>query len=160
MNVKSSLILAVAFVGLGTVAMAEDTPGKQLAMLTFESMDTNTDKSVSGDELAAFADSVLVSMDADADKKVSLAEFQGWDFGFVNIAEEADKLEGYATAQKIAFDFWDRDNDQSLTAEEMKAAMQREIAYADLDGNGSLNLDEFLMGFTINIVLRGALKDA
>jgi Ca2+-binding EF-hand superfamily protein len=151
-------ILAALVLTLAQPALAEDSPGKALAEATFKQIDANADGAIPIDELQAFRELVMVSMDADADGSVNLPEFQGWDFGFVNIAEESDKLEGFGTAQKMIFDFWDRDNDQKITDDEMGAAMVREMAYADLSADGTLDVTEFITGFSVMIAYRAALK--
>ena len=158
MSVKLAAILAGAVVLSAHIGFAETTLGKELAELTFAQIDANSDQNADREELKAMAASVFASMDADASGSVSVAEFQAWDFGFVNIAEDAGKLEGFGTAQKIVFDLWERDNDQQLTLEEMKSAMEREVAYADINSDGEVSKDEFLMGFSINIAYRAAIK--
>ena len=158
--IKRSLVLAAVALAVAQPVLAQDTPGKVLAEATFTQIDANADGAIPIDELQAYRGLVIASMDADGDAAITLPEFQGWDFGFVNIAEEADKLEGFDTAQKMIFDTWDRDNDQKLTADEMSAAMDRDLAYADLNADGSLDTEEFIMGFDVMIAYRSALKDS
>lgn len=155
---RSRIVLAALLMTVGQGAAAQDTPGKVLAEATFKQIDANADGAIPIDELQAFRGDVFVSMDADSDGAVTLPEFQGWDFGFVNIAESADRLEGFSTAQKLIFDLWDRDNDQQMTSDEMGAAMDRELPYADLNVDGSLDVTEFIMGFGVMIAYRAALK--
>ena len=157
MNTRT-LVLAAFAMTVAAPVFAQDTPGKALAEATFKQIDANADGAIPIDELQTFRGQVIVSMDADSDGSITLPEFQGWDFGFVNIAEEADKLEGFETSQKVIFDLWDRDNDQKISSDEMAAAMDRDLAYADLSGDGSLDANEFIMGFGVMIAYRAALK--
>ena len=156
--ITRTLALAALAMTVAPAVSAQDTPGTALAEATFKQIDGNGDGAISIDELQAFRGQVIGSMDADNDASITLPEFQGWDFGFVNIAEKADKLEGFVTAQKVIFDLWDRDNDQKISSDEMAAAMDRDLAYADLSGDGSLDVGEFIMGFDVMIAYRAALK--
>jgi Ca2+-binding EF-hand superfamily protein len=158
MTLKMWTVAMGALVLAAQSGVAQTTPGKELAEVSFAQIDANADQTIAADEMKSFANDVLVSMDGDSNSTISLPEFQGWDFGFVNIADQADKLEGFATAQRVVFDLWDRDNDGAITSDEMQSAMDREIAYADLDANGALSLDEYLMGFAVNLAYRSALK--
>ena len=156
--IKTGVFAMAIFMMSPVLGLAQDTPGQALAALTFKQIDADADQSVTLAELQGFGVDVLTSMDADDDVSITMPEFQAWDFGFVDIADEADKMEGYGTAQRMMFDLWDRDNDQKITADEMQAAMAREAAYADLDGNNALSADEFVTGFGMMVALRAALK--
>ena len=89
-------------------------------------------------EMLEYAELARVSMDADDNGTIDERRFE--------------------TAQKFVFDFWDRNDDQMISAQEQSASMMANMMYADLDGSATLSEQEFLSGFIINIAYRAALK--
>ena len=159
MNVSKICPALILSAVLALPAFADQEPeGRRLASLGFASSDANEDGQLTMIEMLEYAELARVSMDADDNGTIDRAEFMGWDFGFSQLAEETGNVQGFETAQKFVFDFWDRNDDQVITAQEQSASMMANMMYAALDGSATLSEQEFLSGFFINIAYRAALK--
>ena len=149
----AALIIAAAPAG------AEKMPeGRQLAELAFMSVDADENGSLSRLEVLNYGTDALVSMDYDENGSISLEEFTGWDFGFIGVAEDSDKVQGLETAQKFLFDFIDRNDDQKFNADELNQTLSDSYDYSDVNTDGSMSKDEYLRGFIFNIAYRSALR--
>ena len=148
-----ALSLALALPG---VAFAQE--GKELAELVFEGIDTADRGYVDMGEFSNFGGDVFHSMDYDDSGKVSLEEFMNWSAGSSVIAEEIDRTHAYETAMRVVFAFWDRNGNGELTRTEHRQSLVTDFRRADLDNDMTIDKDEFLNGFSINIALRAVLE--
>ena len=153
------IVLAAALPLLAFPAFA-DTPaeGARLALLSFESIDDSGRGYVDMGQMEEMRGDIFVSMDANDDGKMSEDEFLGWDFGYREVAEEADKVLAYETALKVVYSFWDRNADGEVTNVEHRKAVISDINRADLNGNAVLEKSEYLGGFSVLVAIRAALK--
>jgi Ca2+-binding EF-hand superfamily protein len=146
------------------MATCEGNPGllaaDGLAHLQFRDIDADHDGQASSDEFSAYSDLVLVSMDSDGSGDLSEQEFTSWGFGMQNLADAAGTRQGYDTALRVIFDYWDRDNDAAISAAERSDASMSSFAYADTSGDAMLNEAEFRDNVLLNIALRTALTTA
>ena len=149
--------LALSF-ALATPGVAIAQEGKELAELVFESIDGAGRGYVDMGEFTNFGGDVFYSMDQDEDGKVSLDEFMAWSFGHSVIAEEEGRSLAYETAMRVVFAFWDRNGDGELTRTEHRQSLVTDFRRADLDNNMTIDKDEFLNGFSMNIAARAALE--
>ena len=151
----TTLALGLALT-LPGVAQAQN--GKELAGLVFESIDGAERGYVDMGEFTNFGGDVFTSMDQDEDGKVTLDEFLAWSFGESVIAEEKDRTLAYETAIRVVFAFWDRNGDGVLTRTEQRKALVTDFQRADLNNDMTIDKDEFLNGFSMNIAARAALE--
>jgi EF hand len=143
---------------LAVPGIAQAQEGKELAELVFESIDGAGRGFFDMGEFTNFGGDVFHSMDQDEDGKVTLDEFMAWSFGASVIAEETDRTLAYETAMRVVFAFWDRNGDGELTRTEHRKALVTDFQRADFDGNMTVEKDEFLNGFSMNIAARAALE--
>lgn len=136
----------------------EKSEGKQLAEMSFTSVDQQGKGYVHVGDMEAFRSDVFVSMDYDDSNGISLDEFLNWDIGFDLLAEEADKAEAYKTAMKIVFAFWDLNNDGVISESEHRKSIAADFARADLNSDAILTETEFLNGLSIMVAVRAAMK--
>jgi Ca2+-binding EF-hand superfamily protein len=135
-------------------------PSEALARQQFLDIDGDRDGLATADEFASYADLVMVSMDSDESGDLAEEEFTSWGFGMQNLADAAGTRQGYDTALRVVFDYWDRDNDAAISKGELVAASMSSFAYADTSGDRMLDGAEFADNFLLNIVLRTALTVA
>ena len=155
------LAIAALLPFIATASVAETkTEGRQLAELTFESVDTSGRGFVDMGQMEEQRDLIFVSMDANDDGRLTEGELMAWDYGFANLAEEQDKVLAYKTALRVVFDFWDRDGDGDISQTEHRKAIFVDFQRADINDDAVLDQDEFLNGFAIMVALRAALKPA
>jgi hypothetical protein len=159
--------LAVACLAISGVQMplprpaaAADDPyaGVEVLRGLFAGHDYNRDGRISPRELNAFAVLVFVSTDADADGRVSLAEFLAWDPGFASLARERGKVEAFEAAKREVFEARDRNGDGGVDETEMTVNAAHEFVLADKDRDGSLSPDEYAVGFPILVVIARAIR--
>jgi len=136
----------------------ETSPGKDLAELSFISVDQNQDGFVDKTESDQFGEDVFVSMDFDDSGQLSEEEFLNWGYGFQTYAEEQKKELAYNTALRVVFSFWDRDGNGEISRPEQSWAALHDFERADLDNDDLLSPDEFLGGFSIMVAIRAALE--
>jgi Ca2+-binding EF-hand superfamily protein len=129
------------------MAACEGNPGltaaDALAQLQFRDIDSNDDGLTTSDEFTAYSDLVMVSMDSDGNGDLSEQEFTSWGFGMQNLADAAGTRQGYDTALRVIFDYWDHDNDAAISAAELGDASMSSFAYADTSGDAMLDEAEF-----------------
>ena len=147
-----ALSLALAIPG---VAFAQE--GKELAELVFESIDTAGRGYFDMGEFTNMGEDVFYSMDQDESGKVTLDEFMAWSFGASVIAEEKDRELAYETAMRVVFAFWDRNGDGALTRTEHRQSLVTDFQRADLNNDMTIDKDEYLNGFSVNIAQRAAI---
>jgi hypothetical protein len=158
-TMKLILITALAL-ACGPAAFADNKPeALRLAELVFTTIDADSSGSVSEAELVDFGGLVRASMDTDNDEKITFEEMAGWDFGFDAVAMQMMTESELTTGNKIVFDIWDRNDDGSFDAAEHDAALRANFAFADLNGDQSLDQKEYIGGFIPNIAVRAALKE-
>lgn len=151
------LALCMALIAAPVLA-EEQSEGRALAELSFESADTKERGYVDMGQMEEMRQDVFYSMDADDNGKLSEPEFLEWGYGFQNIAEEDGKTLAYNTALKVVFSFWDRNNDGAITPTEHRKAIIADFQRADLNSDAVLNKSEFLGGFSVLVAIRAALK--
>jgi hypothetical protein len=143
------------------MAACEGNPGllaaDALAHLQFRDIDADHDGLATADEFTAYSDLVLVSMDSDGSGDLREQEFTSWGFGMQNLADAAGTRQGYDTALRVIFDYWDRDNDAAISAAELSDASMSSFAHADTGGDAMLDEAEFRDNVLLNIALRTAL---
>jgi len=156
---KTMLTIVVIAIGLALPGYTQETSeGRNLAELSFDSVDQNEDGYVDKRESNEFGGSVFVSMDDDNSGQLSEDEFLEWGYGFQNIAEEENKELAYRTALRVVFSFWDRDGNGEVSRPEQSHAAMQDFDRADLNGDALLSETEFIGGFSIMVAIRAALK--
>ncbi len=133
-------------------------PGRQLAELSFDSLDSEGRGYLDKEQVDEFADLVHVSMDGDEDGNVDSKEFLSWGFGFQNIADDKDRVAEYENALLSVYNQWDTNADGKLTLDEQMAAMDKDFATADADGDGKLTRAEYFSDFPIIVAVKSVLK--
>jgi hypothetical protein len=146
------LITSPSFAGTDDIG-----PGQELAKLIFGSIDSNSGGLADMGHFTAFGNDIFVSMDGNDDGKITLEEFQEWDFGFNFIAEDEGQQRAYDTAQKILFAVWDRDNNGEINGSEYHKSMTADFRRADINDDAFLSEDEFLQGYIVNRAYRAAV---
>jgi Ca2+-binding EF-hand superfamily protein len=140
--------LVVCLVALGALsprpAIAADEPyaGVEILRGLFASYDYSRDGRITPREFNVFTEVAFVSMDTDANERVSREEFMAWDPGFANLAEQRGKEQAFNSAKREAFRAWDRDGNGNLDAIEMSVNGAHDFIIADEDRNGSLSPGE------------------
>ena len=59
---------------------------------------------------------------------------------------------------RVVFAFWDRNGDGELSRTEHRQSLVTDFRRADLDNNMTIDKNEFLTGFSMNIAARAALE--
>jgi hypothetical protein len=155
------LVLPAVAATWASDAAAQDQPlGTQLAQLQFRDIDVDHNGLATADEFTAYGDLTMVSMDSDGSGDLSEQEFTSWGFGMHNLADATGTRQGYDTALRVIFDYWDHDNDAEISAGELSDASMSSFAYADTSGDVMLDEAEFSDNFLLNIALRNALAAA
>lgn len=156
MKTTTAIIIAVTIAS--PVFSQAKTEGRQLAELTFESVDEAGRGYVDQGQMSNFGEDIRVSMDANDDGKITQDEWLGWDFGFSNIAETQNKELAYRTALRVVFSFQDRDGNGEISGTEWRKAASRDFQQADLNGDALLDKNEFINGFPVINAIKAALK--
>lgn len=150
------ILATLTATALALPAMAQE--GRELAEISFTSVDANQDGFVDMGESSQYGGDVFFSMDSDESGSLSEEEFLSWGYGFQNLAEDTDKDLAYRTALRVVFSFWDRDGNGEVSATEHRQSINRDFERADLDGDALLSQSEFLGGFAIMKAIGVALK--
>ena len=155
------LVMAAAWATWASEAAAQDRPlGTQLTQLQFRDIDADHNGLATAVEFTAYGDLSMVSMDSDGSGDLSEQEFISWGFGMHTLADATGTRQGYDTALRVIFDYWDHDNDAEISAGELSDASMSSFAYADISGDAMLDEAEFRDNFLLNIALRSALTAA
>lgn len=158
MRTAFSFILLTAVLAAPAVATAQSSEGRDLAKLAFQSVDKTERGYIDQGEFTTFGGDVFVSMDYDANNKLSLGEFLSWGFGMEQVAEDAGRAAAYETAMRVVFAFWDRDGDNQITRTEHRQSLLADFRRADADNDAVLTEEEFLLGFSVNVAARAAIN--
>ena len=134
------------------------TEGQRLARLGFDQVDNGGKGYLNTGDIETYRSTIFTSMDADDSKDISQAEFMSWDYGFSQVADEADRRSEYDTALKTVFSLWDRDADGNISEAEHRYAIRSDFDRIDINQNGILEEPEFLNGFSVFAAIRSALK--
>lgn len=144
---------------LGAPALAESlSEGFSVAKMTFESIDADGDGQVTSEDMGTFAESIFLGMDYDKNSKVTFDEFSDWDIGFGIAAENEGGPQAFTIANRILFGFWDVNADGEMTPEEFSKAGAMDFQRADVNGDMLVDEREYLLGYSVNIVMRGAIR--
>lgn len=104
------------------------------AMALFDELDQNEDGALTREEIAATLGQKLETYDGDADKTLTLKEFEGlW-------------LEHTRSRMVDAFQFLDDDGDGKVTDAELKQPFERMARFADRNGDGKIDRDDMRRG--------------
>ena len=155
---KTSLLIAAIALLAAPLASAEETEGRRLAGLAFDSLDRANRGFVDYGEFHNFGGDVFFSMDGDESGSLSLAEFLNWDYGMLPAAQEAGREEAYDTALRVVFAFWDRNGDGEISRTEHRQSLGLDFQRADTDNDALLTREEFLSGFSVMVALRAAIN--
>lgn len=164
---KFTGILAVGLFALSSPACAQEIildkdvvpEGRKLAKLVFTSIDKNGDGFLDIREIETQRENIFISQDADENNSISVEEFMGWDFGYIEVAKEKGKLSSYNTALKLVHHFRDRDSNGQVTNTEHRLATMADFERADDNRDAVLSEAEFASGFSVISAIRLALKD-
>lgn len=156
---KRIILLTALVLTFTTAAIAEQkSKGRVLAELSFDSMDDGGKGFLHHGDMEEGRVNIFTSMDYDENDNLDVGEFLEWDFGFANIAQDTNKLIAYRTALKVIFNLWDRNADGKITQIEHRQAVVRDFNRADINHDGLLDKDEFILGFSVLVAIRAALK--
>ncbi|MCR9120948.1 MAG: hypothetical protein NXH91_01580 [Phyllobacteriaceae bacterium] len=155
-----SLTHALAIVVAATPALAEQasTFGREVAVVAFRAIDEDGKGHVHMGHMEQFRQGVFAGMDYDNDGRVDFEEFSARDIGFEEAAVEEGRPEAVVTARRILFAMWDRNGDGRLTQSEHRFALSQDFRRADIDDNSVLDQDEYLIGYSVNLVMRAAIR--
>ncbi|MBL4812942.1 MAG: signal transduction protein [Rhodobacteraceae bacterium] len=160
MNFSLSKFAVIAALALPSLTLAQDTEGRRLALLAFQSIEGAERGFIDKGGFSTFGSDVFYSMDGDQDDRLSLAEFLSWDYGMLPLAEEAGRAAAYETALRVVFAFWDRDGDHFITKTEHRQSLNADFLRADSNHDATLTEDEFTTGFSVMVALRAAINPA
>lgn len=156
---KRIFLLAALLITTTSTSFAEQkTSGRALAELSFESVDESGKGYLHLGDIEEGRINIFTSMDADDNNNIDLDEFLAWDYGFANLANESNKQIAYRTALKVIFNLWDRNADGKITQTEHRRAVVRDFNRADINHDGILDKKEFILGFSVLVAIRAALK--
>lgn len=156
---KITAAITALSIGLAMAANAQETSeGRDLAKLSFATVDQNENGYIDMGESHLFGEDVFISMDADENELLSQEEFLDWGYGFQTLAEDSDKELAYRTALIVVFSFWDRDGDGNVSRAEQRRAVIGDFQRADLNSDGLMDESEFFGGFSVMVATRAALK--
>jgi hypothetical protein len=120
-------------------------------------IDADGDGVLTPREVAAASREVFASIDDDGDRQITPVEMHGWRNGFDEIAAFRGGAPSHGTAIAIAFDLFDRDDDERVSPRELGRALAASAASADADGR--LTVGEFREGFILNVLILNALAE-
>jgi hypothetical protein len=115
-------------------ALAQDTGGEPLEIVWFEQIDTDSDDTISGEELDAMRTRRFVQIDLDRDRALTPAEFmQDLPNGETGLIERREKR----------FAMMDRDGDGAVDVVEYIGFGGLVMELLDADGDGHIRRAEF-----------------
>jgi Ca2+-binding EF-hand superfamily protein len=115
-------------------ALAQDTGGEPLEIVWFEQIDTDSDDTISGEELDAMRTRRFVQIDLDRDRALTPAEFmQDLSNGETGLIERREKR----------FAMMDRDGDGAVDVVEYIGFGGLVMELLDADGDGHIRRAEF-----------------
>lgn len=156
---KRTILLTALSLIISTTAIAEQkTKGRALAELSFDAMDGSEKGYLHLGDMEEGRANIFASMDADENDNLTLEEFLAWDYGYAAIAKDSNKQIAYRTALKVVFNLWDRNADGQITQTEHRKAIVRDFNRADINHDGVLDKGEFILGLSVLVAIRAALK--
>lgn len=151
-------LVAVGMLMATPVYAVASSEGFSVAKMTFESIDADGNWEIIPDEMTEFGDSIFLGMDYDKNSEVTFEEFSEWDIGFGTAADNEGGPDAIKIANRILFGLWDSDKDGAITLSEFSKAGSQDFARADINGDQALDPREYLLGHTVNVVMRGAIR--
>ncbi len=156
--IAAALTLTLLTVAAPVLAQDQASAGREVAELSFLAVDADDKGYVHMGDMEQFGQSVFAGMDFDGDGRITFEEFSDWDIGFVEAAEEEGRPDAIVTARRILFALWDRNGDNELTRSEHRFALAHDFRRADLNDDSVLDEREYLIGYSVNIVMRAAIR--
>ncbi len=158
MKLSLTNLALIAALSLPTTLFAQGSEGRRLAALAFSAIDLSDRGYIDQGEYSNFGDDVFISMDANDNGKLSLAEFLSWDYGMRPLAEEVGREAAYETALRVVFAFWDRNGDSQISKTEHRLSLDVDFRRADGNHDATLTEEEFVTGFSVMVALRAAIS--
>ena len=134
-------------------------PARSVLEAVAAALDADDDRIIAPAELAPAAASVFVSMDADRDGRLVLAEMLGWRDGLGEMAAFRGRSQAYEATLGLVFDMFDEDGDGAVDAPEHARAIRKAARLADADRDGELSMEEYRTRFMLNVALRNAMVE-
>lgn len=160
MKPRTTAAVLLALCSFSSVAMSP-AAAQDLAATddgVFKSADLNGDGKISRRENIHFADLVFLSVDTNNDDVLTIEEFLQWDPGYLSIAEKTGKTAELNSAKQEVFKLLDINGDGSLDHDEFSAAMLYDFYRADVNSDRTLSQDEFIGEFRIVKTVRSAIE--
>lgn len=158
---KLSLCSVIIALTATTPTFAQDeTEGRRLALMAFESVDRSDPGYLDQAEFLNFGYEIFFRMDTNQSNDVTLNEFLAFDNGMRSLAVEEGQEAAHDTALRVVYAFWDRNGDGKITRREHRLSLSADFDRADADGDALLTEDEFTGGFSIMVALRSAINPA
>jgi hypothetical protein len=124
----------------------------------FKSADLNNDGKISRREIIHFTDLVFLSVDTDNDDVLTTEEFLEWGAGYLYVAESTGKTEQLNAAKQEVFKLLDINGDGSLEHEEFSTASLYDFYKADKNADRVLSQDEFIGEYRMVKTMRSAIE--
>jgi Ca2+-binding EF-hand superfamily protein len=124
----------------------------------FKSADLNGDGKISRREILHFTDLVFLSADTNGDDILTVEEFLKWDPGYLFIAEQTGKTVQLNTAKREVYAAMDINGDGSLEHDEFSAASLYDFYRADLNSDRVLSQEEFIGEYRMVNAVRSAIE--
>lgn len=99
-------------------------------------------------------------MDSDESGGLSLSEYLIRDYGMQLAAVAAGREDAYEAALRVAFAFWGRNGDGTISRAEHRHSLSTDFRWADTDNDALLTMAEFTGGFSVMVVLWAAINPA
>lgn len=153
------MALSLALTVSTTSALALDPELEAINKTAFETVDANGDGRVSRREIDHYRGLVMLSQDADDDGVVTFDEYNAWDMGWRQAAEARGKSEPLKSARAEVFDFWDKNDDGSLSAAEQQMSQTLDFYAADVDRDHVIDFAAFSTRLRIIAAMNNALTE-
>ena len=124
----------------------------------FKSADLNNDGKIPRREILHFTDLVFLSVDTNNDDVLTVEEFLEWDPGYLFLAEKTGKTAQLNTAKQEAYKLLDINGDGSLEHDEFSTAALYDFYRADVNSDRALDQDEFIGEYRVLKTVRSALE--
>jgi Ca2+-binding EF-hand superfamily protein len=124
----------------------------------FKSADLNNDGKISRREIIHFADLVFLSVDTNNDDVLTPEEFLEWGAGYLYVAERTGKTEPLNAAKQEVFKLMDINGDGSLEHDEFSTASLYDFYSADKNADRVLSQEEFIGEYRMVKAVRSAIE--